>query len=224
MNTSPTDGQGLRIRPEEFEALAHRWPRLPEHAQADYLAKMTRAQKKRFERTVAEVQLGEKHFASKLTTRQDVVNILAMYVERNVMPLAARMDEVEAWMRYCQLPWHRKLRVVLAVRWELFVRFLATKGIRIVRLEETPEATDGEVPDHDRGDAPRGAVVPAADVDREVHESPAEDGLPGRDGRLPVGPRGGGAEPGASAGSDGTGAEEEGAAQEGRGLIEVVPR
>jgi len=95
-----TDPKHLAMTNEEMNALAARWERLPEEARNSYLEQMSRAQKARFERTVERHQEGSKHFAGKLTTRQDVVAMIAMWQDRQLLPLAARLDSVERWIEF----------------------------------------------------------------------------------------------------------------------------
>lgn len=144
MQTSPTDGQGLKWRPEEFEALAARWPRLPEDVRADWLAKMNRAQRRRFERTVANIHEDQRLYASKVMTRQDTVNLLALFIQQNIMPVAARLDAVEAWIAFQERPWYQKLAIRLAGRVARAQAYLASKGIQLVRVDEAGDDTNAE--------------------------------------------------------------------------------
>jgi hypothetical protein len=133
---------------QEWEILAHRWGRLPEHERDALEDAMTRAQWRRFERTMMKLEGGQRTFEMKLTTRQDVAQILALYIDRHVLPIAARLDSLERWVG---LPWYRKLGYALLHRWQKVVAWLASKGIRFVRDEEdagtalaaeTPESVD----------------------------------------------------------------------------------
>jgi len=143
-----TDPKHLAMTNEEMNALAARWERLPEEARNSYLEQMSRAQKARFERTVERHQEGSKHFAGKLTTRQDVVAMIAMWQDRQLLPLAARLDSVERWIEFQERPFWRRWRVKLAVRWALLLRWLDSKGVRFYRVESSTlqENSGGEVP------------------------------------------------------------------------------
>lgn len=140
MQTSPTDGQGLKLRPEEMEALAIRWPRLPPEVQQDWLAKMNRAQRKRFERTVANQHEDQQLWATKLMTRQDTANMLGMFIQQNILPFAARLDAVEAWIRHRERPWHYRLRVRIVTAVAGVQQWLESKGIKLVKLQEAEPA------------------------------------------------------------------------------------
>ena len=141
-----SENKHLDLTTEEFHALAVRWPRLPEDAQAGYLDQMSRAQRARFERTVENMHQDQKLFASKLTTRQDVVAMIAMWQDRQVLPLAARLDSLERWIEFQQLPFWRRWRVALAVRWALLLGWLESKGVRFVKMEDSGVA-DASVPE-----------------------------------------------------------------------------
>lgn len=158
--TADTDGPGLPLRPEEWEALAVKWPRLPETEREHFHAQMTRAQRRRFERTCAQMHDGERSFAGKVTTREDVAQMLALYTERTVFPIVADLVDLRKEVEYLRLPWWRRAKVTLAVWRAVVVKWLALKGVRFVRIEE-PEVSDSG---GGRGeDAAQGAPVAVAE-------------------------------------------------------------
>jgi len=173
---SEPEGAGLKFRPEEWEALAQKWERLSDEDRANFIARMTRAQRKRHERRVATVHDGARNYANQMTTRADVIQILALYIEQNLVPMARRLDELEARENYRTKPWHRKFRVRLVVWWERFEEWLDARGIRLLTMEKH----DAEDQDHD-GDGARG--VEGHGAGGSAHEDEGEaapDWLHGR--------------------------------------------
>lgn len=174
------DGPGLAYRDEEWELLAVKWPSLQEADRDALYAKMTRPQRRRFDRTVAKLHEGKRDFAGKHTTREDVAVMLGLYIERHIMPLAADMDlmakdlkEIKRWYDYQRLPWWRKLRIAVNVRLVLAQRWLEAKGIRFVRTEqpEVPQSdgADGvgvaKAPDDEGGSSGFAAPAPSLHSD-----------------------------------------------------------
>lgn len=130
----------------EWEILAHRWPNLPEQERETLSAAMSRAQQRRFERTTAKLHEGQRHFAGKLATREDVVQINALFIERQVLPIAARLDKVEAWIAYRELPVWKRARVTLVAWVAGAMQWLESKGITFVEIPGSEGAVSGDAP------------------------------------------------------------------------------
>lgn len=136
--------EGIRhFTPEEFEALAHRWPNLPEPVREDYLGQMNRAQRKRFERTVASMHEAQQLYASKMMNRQDMANTLGLYTQQVIFPIGARLEAVENWIAYQQKPWHKRARLTLRAWWAKALAWLDEHGIGFVTLDEEAGTVPG---------------------------------------------------------------------------------
>ena len=170
-----TEPPRLPTTKEEWEILAHRWPRLPEHERERLEASMNRAQRKAFERTVAKLNDGQNHFASKVTTRQDVVTIVGLFWERNALPMAARLDAVERWITYRELPWWRRARLTLLAWGEGALLWLEKHGIRFYTLNTEGENGQGE--SRDEGHAPGVDTGAAGQPAGEAPGGPSDDRL-----------------------------------------------
>ena len=73
--------------------------------------------------------------------------IIELYNTKQILPLAYRLDQAEAALRYLTAPWYMR-------RWSdckrmggNLIEWLASKGIRFYTLESSEEATDGTVPE-----------------------------------------------------------------------------
>ena len=154
---------------EEWYALAVRWPRLPADVKAPLEAQMSRPEAKRFERTLHELHEDKRHFAGKLTTREDVAQILALYIDRNIMPFAARLDAMEKLLGYWSLPFYERWWIALQGLGRRILRWLEQKGIRFTTLKEADDEAG------DRGDASREEEGAAAAGSGEVREGAGAD-------------------------------------------------
>lgn len=219
-----TEPRGLKYRNEEWEALAVKWQRLPQSEREHLRGQMTRPQRKRFERLLAKVHDGKRNFSNQVATRQDVVQMLALYIDRNLVPMARRLDAAESYIAYKRLPIWRRARITvlgwLAAGWDVIERFLGKRGITLRSLGGDDEDNGDHTDTHARG----GEVDPAR---QPSHEDPHEaeeprlhgDGVLGPDG----GDRGGGIGAGQGAGARTGRAEDEAGSKEGS-VIEVVSR
>jgi len=89
----------------------------PDETQAGYEENMSRADVRRLERAR---QKGDKDMArwgGKLTTRADVANILGMYIERNLLPMAFRLDELEQEVWFLSQPLWKRWYLTFANWW-----------------------------------------------------------------------------------------------------------
>jgi hypothetical protein len=100
-------GAHTKRRVTEAEALLHN---------PDALEQLGEGREKELERAKEKDGDLKRAFGRKLTTREDVVNILAVYNNQTVVPMAHRLDEVEAflalppwvrWWRWLKSVFHR---------------------------------------------------------------------------------------------------------------------
>ena len=67
----------------------------PEEVQSDFTMNMSRAEKRRMERVREKDDTERARYGGKLTTRYDVTQILGLYIEKNLLPMAQRLDQLE---------------------------------------------------------------------------------------------------------------------------------
>lgn len=127
---------GLKYRNEEWEALAVKWERLSEEDRTHFREQMTRPQSRRFDRLLERTVEGKRHFSNKMTTREDVVQMIALYIERNLVPMAQRIDALEHEVAVLKMPWHRRLRITVMVFVNWGLEWLDSKGIRLMKMEK----------------------------------------------------------------------------------------
>ena len=95
----------MRIhRPSEEEILIH----APAHVREAREAEMGRVEKRRLERAREDDEAEKRQYGGKLCTRKDVYNILALYHEQKIVPLAFDVSTLEAWMEYRTSPFWRR--------------------------------------------------------------------------------------------------------------------
>ena len=115
---------------------------------------LTPEQEKRLAKMEQREEDKQDRWAKKLATRADVVGMMSLWQERFLLPLASRLDAVEAYVRFLELPfykkwWVRVLRLWVRVRSAYYVvrfrfvsgiskivgLFRSIKGIRFVKLK-----------------------------------------------------------------------------------------
>jgi len=177
--------KGLGYRTEEIEALALKWPTLSEEDKAYFLENLSGSEKKRLNREVKKAKQDEDHYKNKLTTRGDVIDILQLYIHRNLRPMAERLDAAEAAVAYLRLPWYKKLRLFLmttaAKMWDRLERLLDRWGIRLVVMEDEDEDSANADVGAQRGEG----QAPGGDA-REAGEGSQGDRVYGDDHGLVV--------------------------------------
>ena len=163
-----TQPKGLRLREEEWQALAIKWSGLSDADRDDYREQMTRPQQRRFVKRLEAERDDKTKFAGKMVTRKDAMQQDVLFFNRVVEPILEDIDRRLAALEYRALPMHRRAWLTLAVWWARIEDWLDTKGIRLVKLE----TDDGEAEDHDaggaRGDEGLGADEPAGQDDGQA--------------------------------------------------------
>ena len=122
----------------EIEALAVK----TEAERNEILATLTlsRVERRKLDKAIAEAHGDKMRYANKVTTRADVVNIMALYIERNILPFGQRMDAIERYIRFLELPFYKRWWVRLSSLIDRFIRWLDVRfGIKLVSMEETDE-------------------------------------------------------------------------------------
>ena len=69
---------------------------------------LTPEQERRLAKMEEAEQDKQRKYAMKLTTRADVIAILSMYIERNILPYGARLDLMEAYIKFLELPFYMR--------------------------------------------------------------------------------------------------------------------
>ncbi len=72
----------------------------------------------------------ERIYKGKLTNREDVVRILDVYLRKNILPFAVRLDAAEAALRYLVAPWYMRRWWDCKRVWDALIEWLAARGIR----------------------------------------------------------------------------------------------
>lgn len=72
----------------------------------------------------------QRKYAMKLTNRADVIAILGMYVEQNILPFGARLDTVEMYIRFLELPFYRRWWVKTVRLWKRITGFVMKNALR----------------------------------------------------------------------------------------------
>ena len=121
--------------PAEIQALVTK----PEHVQAEVEAEMSRAERRRLARAQQGVREDKASFAGKVMTRADTIQLMALYLERNVQPFDARLAAIERWISLQEQPWHHRVKVRFLARVDRVLRWLDAKGVRLVTLTENAE-------------------------------------------------------------------------------------
>lgn len=80
----------------------------PDEVQEEFKAKMSRGELRRLQRIKRKDDAERASYGGKLTTRYDVTQILGLYIERNLLPMGLRMDELEARIEQLQEPFWRR--------------------------------------------------------------------------------------------------------------------
>ena len=91
----------------------------------------------------------KRRWGSKMCNRMDVMSLIEMTIQRNFMPMANRLDTVEMYIKFLELPFYRRWWVRITKVW------LKLK-LRIVRTDE-PESDDGMDAESDDGAGETGA-------------------------------------------------------------------
>ena len=123
----------------ERRLLAHK----PEAAE-EIMKGRSELDRRRLARTIEDEKEREKRWASKMTNRGDVLDIIGLYNRDKILPLAARLDAAERALKYLTAPWWRR-RVYDFRRWGgKLLDWLEARGITFYKLEENDEdaATD----------------------------------------------------------------------------------
>ena len=85
--------------------------------QQEYTEGMSRAEKRRLERVRDSEKQEKAKYGGKLTTRGDVIQILGLYLERNILPLGFRIDELEAAVEFISQPFWRRWYLTIQLWW-----------------------------------------------------------------------------------------------------------
>ena len=82
----------------------------PEGVKEEFKEKMSRAELRRLERVKKKDDKERAQYGGKLATRYDVTQILGLYIERNLLPMAQRLDELEAIVARMEEPFWKRWR------------------------------------------------------------------------------------------------------------------
>lgn len=104
---------------------------VPPEQLEDLLGQMSKAERNRLERMLKDLDEAKQSFARRPLNGAEVVQLLATYIDKHVIPMAARMDEIEKLLRFQALPWYQRLWVRLLARWARVVRWLEAHGIQL---------------------------------------------------------------------------------------------
>ena len=130
-----------------------------------------RIEKRRIEKQREKEEARRKRFQHMMTTRKDVMGIIDLYNQHKIIPLAARLDEMEKVVTYMALPLWRRLWLRLKRLGDGVLAWLERRGIRLYTVDTRSEGIlpiaegeNDEAANHDRGGArggfgcaPRGA-------------------------------------------------------------------
>lgn len=88
----------------------------PDDVQEQFTADMSRGERRRLERVKGKDDSERASYGGKLCTRYDVTQILGLYIERNLLPMAQRLDVLEdlVWL---QSQWFWKRWYILFSNW-----------------------------------------------------------------------------------------------------------
>tara|TARA_R110000751_G_scaffold131684_1_gene234069 strand:- start:212 stop:589 length:378 start_codon:yes stop_codon:yes gene_type:complete len=89
----------------------------PDETQREYEEGMSRPELRRLERARQKGDDDMAKWGGKLTTRADVANILGMYIERNLLPMAFRLDELEQEVWFLSQPFWKRWYLAFANWW-----------------------------------------------------------------------------------------------------------
>ena len=81
-----------------------------EEVQEKFTENMTRAERRRLERIKKKDDAERAQYGGKLATRLDVMQILGLYIERNLLPMAQRLDDLEALVERMEEPFWKRWR------------------------------------------------------------------------------------------------------------------
>ena len=74
-----------------------------DEVQEEFTENMSRAERRRMQRVKKKDDAQRAQYGGKLATRFDVTQILGLYIERNLLPMAQRLDELEYMVARSQL-------------------------------------------------------------------------------------------------------------------------
>lgn len=80
----------------------------PTEVQEEFTENMSRGERRRMQRIKKKDDAERAAYGGKLATRYDVTQILGLYIERNLLPVAHRLDELEARVEQLQEPFWRR--------------------------------------------------------------------------------------------------------------------
>ena len=151
----------------ELEALAVKSEE--ERAEALEGQELSRQDRRRLDKAVREAQDDKLRYKNKLTTREDVVQILMLTLDRTL--IEARLKSVENYIVFMEKPFYRRWWIRLWMRIEKVVRWAEEKfGFTLVSMEK-----DDGLPDHTSGDhggeGPEGAGhAPSGNKEQDVRD------------------------------------------------------
>lgn len=93
----------------------------------------TPEQQKRLDKMSAKEEAKKDRYAKKLTTRADVMGMIALWQDSILLPMASRLDQVEKYIEYLETPLYKKLYIGL-MRMGARIKGFAGR-IKIVKLK-----------------------------------------------------------------------------------------
>ena len=105
-----------------------------------------RIEKRRIEKQREKEEARKKRFQHTMTTRKDVMGIIDLYNQHKIIPLAARLDEMEKVVAYMALPLWRRRWLRLKRLGDGVLAWLERRGIRVYTVDAVDTRSEGISP------------------------------------------------------------------------------
>ena len=105
-----------------------------------------RIEKRRIEKQREKEGERKNRFVNKVTTRKDVMGIIDLYNQHKIIPLAARLDEMEKVVAYMALPLWRRLWLRVKRLGDGVLAWLERRGIRVDTVDAVDTRPEGILP------------------------------------------------------------------------------
>ena len=105
-----------------------------------------RIEKRRIEKQREKEEARRKRFQHTMTTRKDVMGIIDLYNQHKIIPLAARLDEMEKVVAYMALPLWRRRWLRLKRLGDGVLAWLERRGIRVYTVDAVDTRSEGISP------------------------------------------------------------------------------
>ena len=104
-----------------------------------YMDRLDFKEMDRIEKQREKEEARKKRFQHTMTTRKDVMGIIDLYNQHKIIPLAARLDEMEKVVAYMALPLWRRLWLRLKRGGDSVLAWLERRGVRLYTVDTRPE-------------------------------------------------------------------------------------